>query len=199
MTGVEPLPLEPFRYYRFGERTVHLDGCVEVEAAYYGAPPGWIGRRVQVQWNDVHVRLIEPTTGQLLREHLRGRRGHHRIDETEIDRLLATQDRPVAQRPLGNRSPALIVSLSGRNQLRGFVDEIRVEGLLGQVRLRIGDQLLTAVVTRDAIDELKLRRGDRALAIVKSTEVMIAREAESPAESGQQSRQTARRPRRART
>ena len=33
-------PLEPFRYYRFGVRTVHLDGCVEVEAAYYGAPPG---------------------------------------------------------------------------------------------------------------------------------------------------------------
>jgi transposase len=41
-----PLPLEPFRYYRFGARTVHLDGCVEVEAAYYGAPPGWIGRRL---------------------------------------------------------------------------------------------------------------------------------------------------------
>ena len=38
-----PLPLEPFRYYAFGGRTVHLDGCVEVEAAYYGAPPGWIG------------------------------------------------------------------------------------------------------------------------------------------------------------
>jgi transposase len=39
-----PLPLEPFRYYQYGERIVHLDGCVEVEAAYYGAPPGWIGR-----------------------------------------------------------------------------------------------------------------------------------------------------------
>jgi transposase len=49
-----PLPLEPFRYYRFGARTVHLDGCVEVDAAYYGAPPGWIGRRVDVQWNDLH-------------------------------------------------------------------------------------------------------------------------------------------------
>jgi hypothetical protein len=45
------LPLEPFRYYQYGERTVHLDGCVEVEAAYYSTPPGWIGRRVQVQWN----------------------------------------------------------------------------------------------------------------------------------------------------
>jgi hypothetical protein len=39
---------EPFRYYGFGVRTVHLDGCVEVEAAYYGTPPGWIGRRVDV-------------------------------------------------------------------------------------------------------------------------------------------------------
>ena len=66
-----PLPLEPFRYYRYGERTVHLDGCVEVEAAYYGAPPGWIGRRIQVQWNSLHVRLLDPKTGQLLREHLR--------------------------------------------------------------------------------------------------------------------------------
>ena len=55
-----PLPVEPFRYYQYGERTVHLDGCVEVEAAYYGAPPGWIGRRVQVQWNDAHVRLLDP-------------------------------------------------------------------------------------------------------------------------------------------
>jgi hypothetical protein len=42
-----PLPVEPFSYYQYGERTVHLDGCVEVEAAYYSAPPGWIGRRVQ--------------------------------------------------------------------------------------------------------------------------------------------------------
>ncbi len=52
-----PLPLEPFRYYRFGERTVHLDGCVEVDAAYYGAPPGWIGHRVQVQWTLSHIRI----------------------------------------------------------------------------------------------------------------------------------------------
>jgi transposase len=44
-----PLPLEPFRYYRYGTRTVHLDGCVEVDRAYYAAPPGWIGRAVAVQ------------------------------------------------------------------------------------------------------------------------------------------------------
>ena len=54
---------------------------------------------------------------------------------------------------------------------------MRVDGLLAQVRLRIGDQILTAVITGDAVQELKLRRGDEALAIIKSTEVMIAREA----------------------
>src|SRR5439155_6154638 len=74
----------------------------------------------------------------------------------------------------------IIVAISGRNQLRGYVDEVRVEGLLAQVRLRIGDQMLTAIITRDAVDELKLRRGEEALAIVKSTEVMIARETETP-------------------
>jgi transposase len=78
-----PLPLEPFRYYRFGDRTVHLGGCVEVEAAYYGAPPGWIGQRLHVQWNDLFVRLLAPTTGQLLREHVRAPRGWHRIQDED--------------------------------------------------------------------------------------------------------------------
>src|SRR5882724_11767664 len=78
-----PLPLEPFRFYQYGQRVVHLDGCVEVEAAYYGAPPGWIGRRVQVQWDGLNVRLLDPRTGQLLREHLRQKRGWHRIQEAD--------------------------------------------------------------------------------------------------------------------
>jgi transposase len=78
-----PLPLEPFRYYHFGVRTVHLDGCVEVDAAYYSAPPGWIGRRVDVQWNDLHVRLLDPKTGQLLREHVHAPRGWHRIEDAD--------------------------------------------------------------------------------------------------------------------
>ena len=78
-----PLPIEPFRYYQYGERTVHLDGCVEVEAAYYSAPPGWIGRRVQVQWDGRQVRLLNPDNGQLLREHLRQARGRHRIQDED--------------------------------------------------------------------------------------------------------------------
>lgn len=102
--------------------------------------------------------------------------GHHRIAEAEVDRLLAPSTTPV--HGAAHERTGVIVALSGRNQLRGYVDEVRVEGLLAQVRLRIGDQTLTAVITRDAVEELKLRRGDDAVAIVKSTEVMIAREAE---------------------
>ena len=80
---LQPLPIEPFRYYQYGVRTVHLDGCVEVEAAYYGAPPGWITRRVQVQWDSHRVRLLNPETGELLREHLRQARGGHRIKDED--------------------------------------------------------------------------------------------------------------------
>jgi len=97
-----PLPLEPFRYYQYGERTVHLDGCVEVEAAYYSAPPGWIGRQVQVQWDGKVVRLLDPRNGQLLREHLRGERGRHRIKE----------DRP-------HRTPIGVVQLLARMATAG--------------------------------------------------------------------------------
>ena len=71
-----PLPVEPFRYYQFGTRRVHLDGAVEVDYAYYPAPPGWIGRDVSVQWDGVHVRLLDLTTGTLLREHRRQAPGH---------------------------------------------------------------------------------------------------------------------------
>jgi molybdopterin-binding protein len=107
--------------------------------------------------------------------------GHHRIPEAEVDRLLAPGAPSKRQAP--RPRSGVIVALSGRNQLSGFVDEVRVEGLLAQVRLRIGDQFLTAVITRDGVDELKLRRGDQALAIVKATEVMIGREANADGRS----------------
>ena len=77
---LRPLPVEPFRYYAFGERVVHLDGFVEVAAAYYAPPPGWIGRTVRVQWDEQHVRLLDPKTGALLREHRVADRGRHRIE-----------------------------------------------------------------------------------------------------------------------
>lgn len=80
---LRPLPVEPFRYYAFAERTVHLDGFVEIASAYYAPPPGWIGRRLQVQWDEKHVRLLDPTTGALLREHLVADRGRHRMREED--------------------------------------------------------------------------------------------------------------------
>jgi hypothetical protein len=104
-----PLPVEPFHYYQYGDRTVHLDGCVEVEAAYYGAPPGWIGRRVQVQWDPRQVRLMNPQTGQLLREHLRQVRGGHRIQD---------EDRP-KYTPLGTLK--LLCRVAPFNGLDGII------------------------------------------------------------------------------
>jgi molybdopterin-binding protein len=101
--------------------------------------------------------------------------GHHRISEAEIDRLLAHQQ-PAARRPAASAdADESLGGLSARNRLHGFIDEVRIDGLLAQVRLRVGDQSLTAVITADAVRALKLRRGDDALAIIKSTEVMIAR------------------------
>ena len=99
-----PLPIEPFRYYRHGKRKVNLDGCVEVDAAYYSAPPGWIGEQVQVQWDDRFVRVLHPRTGELLREHLPQIRGKHRIPD---------QDRP-KQTPPGIQHLLLRAGKAGR-------------------------------------------------------------------------------------
>ena len=130
-----------------------------------------------------------PTLKQwIYRGSIRTRRtagGHHRIPDTEIDRMLARTGRAL---PKTKRGGGAIVALSGRNQLRGIVEEVRIEGLLAQVTLRVGDQRLTAVITRDAIDELKLKRGDDALGVVKSTEVMVARSVSVDESQGRESR-----------
>jgi molybdopterin-binding protein len=101
--------------------------------------------------------------------------GHHRISDNEIDRLLARQQPEGRRRRSVTEVDESLDGLSARNRLHGFIDEVRIDGLLAQVRLRVGDQSLTAVITADAVRALKLRRGDDALAIIKSTEVMIAR------------------------
>jgi molybdopterin-binding protein len=101
--------------------------------------------------------------------------GHHRVSEAEIDRLTTRQQPDARRRVRPTEAEESLAGLSARNRLRGYIDEVRVDGLLAQVRLRVGDQSLTAVITADAVRALKLRRGDDALAIIKSTEVMIAR------------------------
>jgi transposase len=130
---LQPLPVEPFRYYQYGKRTVNLDGCVEVDAAYYGAPPGWIGRHVQVQWDSHQVRLMDPQTGQLLREHLLQTRGRHRIKD---------EDRP-KQTPLttlqllsrADKAGAQIGALCrGMHQKDGETAVRRILGVLSLVK-----------------------------------------------------------------
>ena len=118
--------------------------------------------------------------------------GHHRVPVNEVERMLAGRARPgVSRTPRTSKRPPrsrtrhdqdrdVIVAMSGRNQLRGIVEEVRVAGLLAQVTLRVGDQRLTAVITRDAAEELKLTSGMTAVAIVKATEVMIGRTGRAP-------------------
>jgi transposase len=74
-----PLPIEPFRFWNRGSRSVDLYGCVEVDAAYYAAPPGKLGRTVNVAWDDRLVRILDPKTGLLLREYAKSERGHRQI------------------------------------------------------------------------------------------------------------------------
>jgi transposase len=98
-----PLPVEPFGYYAFGTRKVHLDTCVEVEGAYYSAPPRFIGRTLTVHYNALWVRLFDPHTGQLVREHVRQARGKRRMREEDAPR----------------RTPLGVVRLLGRAQRAG--------------------------------------------------------------------------------
>jgi molybdopterin-binding protein len=115
--------------------------------------------------------------------------GHHRVSDAEIARLQARHEPESRRRKAAADPGESIDGLSARNRLHGFIDEVRVDGLLAQVRLRVGDQSLTAVITADAVRALKLRRGDDALAIIKSTEVMIA----TPGGSGARGRTRRRR------
>jgi molybdopterin-binding protein len=110
----------------------------------------------------------------------RTRGGHHRMSPAEVERLLANQGIPTdyRRRPRSPAGPPAIVALSPRNQLRGVIEEVRLDGLLAQVRLRVGEDTVTAVITRDAATSLGLKRGGSAIALIKSTEVMIATEPE---------------------
>jgi molybdopterin-binding protein len=97
--------------------------------------------------------------------------GHHRIPETEIDRLLPAvpQRGPVQTRRQSFRK------ISGRNQLVGRIVDLKVEGLMAQVTLSIGGQHLTSIITADAVREMRLEKGQIASALIKSTEVMVMR------------------------
>jgi transposase len=127
------LPLEPFRHYQFGDRRVNLDGCVEVDAAYYSTPPGWIGRSVKVQWDDRSVRVLDPRSGQLLREHLRQQRGHYRIPEEDrpAHTPRTTQQLLVRCARIGTHAATLAERMYQRD---GVTAIRRIQGLFGLAR-----------------------------------------------------------------
>jgi molybdopterin-binding protein len=97
--------------------------------------------------------------------------GHHRVPETELDKFLHLQSQRL---PVEERRPNFR-HISGRNQLAGRVTEIKIDGLIAQVSLSIGGQKITSIITADAVQEMRLKVGDKAAALIKSTEVMIIR------------------------
>jgi molybdopterin-binding protein len=109
-----------------------------------------------------------PTVKQwIYRKKLRSTRtpgGHHRIPVSEIRRLGGT----------ASGGPGLD-AISGRNKLLGTVSRIRVSGLLAEVTLDVAGQRLTAIITKSAVTDLRLKVGSPAYALIKATEVMVVR------------------------
>jgi molybdopterin-binding protein len=96
--------------------------------------------------------------------------GHHRIPQSEVDRLLyRTRGHSEDERRAGYQR------ISGRNQLVGRIVDVRVSGLVAQVTLSVGGQLITSLITSGAVREMGLKKGQTAAALIKSTEVMIIR------------------------
>lgn len=128
---LQPLPVEPFRYYHYGERIVHLDGHVEVDRAYYSVPPGRLGSAVHVQWDDKQVRILDRHTGELLREHRR--HGPGRYHTKSEDRPRRT---PVSTEDLLRRAERIgpAVGILCR-QLHAHDGEIAVRRILGVLAL----------------------------------------------------------------
>jgi molybdopterin-binding protein len=97
--------------------------------------------------------------------------GHHRIPESEIDRLLPRK----AEKGSVETRRKYFRRISGRNQLLGRITDIRIDGLLAQVTISIAGQRINSIITSDAAREMRLQRGQIVAALIKSTEVMIIR------------------------
>ena len=68
------------------------------------------------------------------------------------------------------------MSLSARNQLEGVVEDIQMGGVMAHVTVRVGNNLVESVITRRSVEEMKLKKGDKVTAVIKSTEVMLAKD-----------------------
>jgi len=97
--------------------------------------------------------------------------GHHRIPRSEVGHLIG---RKMARAPVLEERSSLD-AISGRNKLQGTVTQVRVEGLLAEVTIDVGEQTITSIITSNACRQLGLRKGMRAIALIKATEVMIIR------------------------
>ena len=96
--------------------------------------------------------------------------GHHRLSHASLKPYLKTdKTRTEAD------SRARYRRVSGRNQLAGKVVSVRIEGLLAEVVLDLGDFEITAIITAEAARELHLKKGEIAAALIKATNVMIER------------------------
>jgi hypothetical protein len=80
---LQPLPTTRFAYYEALERVVHFDAHVEVRGAYYSAPPTYTGRRMLVHASHLWIRLVDPTTHALIREHPTTGKGMRKTNETD--------------------------------------------------------------------------------------------------------------------
>jgi molybdopterin-binding protein len=122
----------------------------------------------------VQLQISYPTIKQwIYRRKLRAFKtpgGHYRIPQTEIDRLLyRTRGHNEGERRVTYQR------ISGRNQLVGRIVDVRVSGLVAQVTLSVGGQLITSLITSGAVREMQLKKGQTAAALIKATEVMIIR------------------------
>ncbi|MBV9180388.1 MAG: TOBE domain-containing protein [Acidobacteria bacterium] len=122
----------------------------------------------------LELRISFPTIKQWIYKRkirsIRTAGGHHRIPQGEIDRLLfRTRAKTAPERDL------LIRRLSGRNQVVGRIESVRVSGLMAEVVLSIGEQRITSIITARSAREMNLKAGQTAAALIKSTEVMILR------------------------
>ena len=96
--------------------------------------------------------------------------GHHRIPQSEVDRLLfRTRGKTEKDRA------DVIRRVSGRNQLVGRIDGVRISGLMAEVQISIGGQQITSIITARSAREMRLKAGQTAAALIKATEVMILR------------------------
>jgi molybdopterin-binding protein len=139
-----------------------------------GKSQGNVDQLLQLRDAALQLGISFPTIKQwIYKNKLRSVRtagGHHRIPQSEVDKLLfRTRGRSERERH------DVIRRVSGRNQLVGRIDSVRISGLMAEVKISIGGQQITSIITATSAREMQLKKGQTAAALIKATEVMIIR------------------------